>query len=477
MREIEFEYDDSGSGQFRPSGNVIRTIMTHLKKDEMDEAVSLLVSAGEEACDMLIKEAEAGASKPLWRRLIRLFEEARDPGRAATAAIKAGEEEKAAVLLEAAYDWTGAGKAYEKTGDKKKAAQMFERGLAYNRAATLYEEAGEYENSASCLARAGEFFLAGRKFMKIGSYKHAVEALQQIHRRQKYYIQACALLGRFFDRTQQTDMAIERYSEVVRMRPIDDVTENIHHRLATLLSFRGKNDAARAVWEGVLRFKPDHEGALSGLKQLDSPAPSGIESDIPRPALSRPPSFSSFPSLSAGEAQDPPPLILPGDGEAGAVESPKNASVFAVRPDFDFLRKMPVFSSLTFNEMNTIYDIGRKMIFNAGEVLIEQDQPGRNVFVILEGQVQVDVSAHGKDPVLVATLGKGATVGEMALIDSAPTSARVTAVDDVTVFCFDMDRLESQMDADPRIGSKMLKVMGRILSTRLREANRIIAGG
>jgi hypothetical protein len=42
-------------------------------------------------------------------------------------------------------------------------------------------------------------------------------------------------------------------------------------------------------------------------------------------------------------------------------------------------------------------------------------------------------------------------------------------------FRFDLDRLDSHLKTDPRVGYKVMRVLGRILSTRLREANRALA--
>ena len=114
--------------------------------------------------------------------------------------------------------------------------------------------------------------------------------------------------------------------------------------------------------------------------------------------------------------------------------------------------------------------------FPAGQVLIEQGRPGEGLFVIVSGKVKVEVLSDGKPPVQVAELGPGSALGEMAMVDEAPTSARVTAVSDVSAFRFPIDRLVSHLGTDSRAGFKVMRVLGRILSTRLREANRALAG-
>ena len=123
--------------------------------------------------------------------------------------------------------------------------------------------------------------------------------------------------------------------------------------------------------------------------------------------------------------------------------------------------------------MHTLAD---RVSFAPGGVLIEQGQPGAALYVLASGSVAVEVLAPGKPPVKVATLGQGAALGEMAMVDEAPTSARVTAIEQVAAFRFPLDRLATHLATDPRAGFKVMRYLGRILSVRLREANRAIAG-
>ena len=68
--------------------------------------------------------------------------------------------------------------------------------------------------------------------------------------------------------------------------------------------------------------------------------------------------------------------------------------------------------------------------------------------------------------------GFGAALGEMALVDEGPTSARVRARTPVVAFAWPIDALRRHLAADERTALRVLRVLSRTLSVRLRETNR-----
>lgn len=68
--------------------------------------------------------------------------------------------------------------------------------------------------------------------------------------------------------------------------------------------------------------------------------------------------------------------------------------------------------------------------FQPGQNMIEEGQLGTGLFVLVTGDVQV-VSKKDGDTTVLATLGPGDVVGEIALLNEQPTSATVTATNRV----------------------------------------------
>jgi CRP-like cAMP-binding protein len=66
--------------------------------------------------------------------------------------------------------------------------------------------------------------------------------------------------------------------------------------------------------------------------------------------------------------------------------------------------------------------------YDASEVVFEEGSTGRELFVVLNGKVDI-VRNAGADRTLLVTLGKGEFFGEMAVIDGSVRSATAIAAE------------------------------------------------
>ena len=64
--------------------------------------------------------------------------------------------------------------------------------------------------------------------------------------------------------------------------------------------------------------------------------------------------------------------------------------------------------------------------FDVGDVIFEEGSTGRELFVVLEGKIDI-VKINGASKTLIVTLGKGEFFGEMAVIDGSSRSATAIA--------------------------------------------------
>ena len=137
--------------------------------------------------------------------------------------------------------------------------------------------------------------------------------------------------------------------------------------------------------------------------------------------------------------------------------------------DLAFLNSLPLFTGIPDSDLDAIHRMCRPGWHAAGSVILRQDDPSADLYIIREGEVAVRLSSNGAEHELVR-LGPGAVFGEMALFDGYPRSATVVAVSDVLSFC--ITRADFAGFAEKR--SSVLFQMCKVFSHRLRDTNSLL---
>lgn len=105
--------------------------------------------------------------------------------------------------------------------------------------------------------------------------------------------------------------------------------------------------------------------------------------------------------------------------------------------------------------------------FMPGAIICQKDAPGDSMYLIKSGKVQISLPTDQGDVVL-AELGPGKFFGEMSLLDKAPRSANVNAIENTELYILTRKHIAYLMDKEPKIAAKMMLAMSRILSARIR---------
>ena len=101
-------------------------------------------------------------------------------------------------------------------------------------------------------------------------------------------------------------------------------------------------------------------------------------------------------------------------------------------------------------------DLFQAKTFVPGDVLIREGDSGGTAYMIEHGQVEVSKAVEGRK-VILNTLGPGAIVGEMALIDNAPRMATVTALGKTVALAIDRRVFDKVLaDAPPVLRALVL---------------------
>lgn len=88
------------------------------------------------------------------------------------------------------------------------------------------------------------------------------------------------------------------------------------------------------------------------------------------------------------------------------------------------LTKVPLFAGLNEAELGELAAVMQERLVAPGELIIQQNSLGDEVYIIIEGSVEVFIAGLSDERTLVL-LGQGQVVGELALIDHGYRSASV----------------------------------------------------
>jgi NNP family nitrate/nitrite transporter-like MFS transporter len=129
------------------------------------------------------------------------------------------------------------------------------------------------------------------------------------------------------------------------------------------------------------------------------------------------------------------------------------------------LKTIPFFGDLTDEQLRALAGLGRRLSAGAGEPVVRQGEPGDSLYVILAGSARVSGTDEGGQAVELAELGAGDFFGELALIDSEPRSATVTATAPSEFFVLERRQFLTFLSRSAGLLANFLVSM----STRIRE--------
>lgn len=130
----------------------------------------------------------------------------------------------------------------------------------------------------------------------------------------------------------------------------------------------------------------------------------------------------------------------------------------------ELLHQVPLFAELNLDDLQSLDAQLRSRKVNTDELLFNEGDPGDCLYILVSGELAVSRKNDKGENMLLAKLGAGQPVGEMALLDELPRSATAVATCDSEILRLDKLRFHSLVMQRPQI----LLGMCKVLATRLR---------
>lgn len=131
----------------------------------------------------------------------------------------------------------------------------------------------------------------------------------------------------------------------------------------------------------------------------------------------------------------------------------------------------PAFRDLSWNDVVNLVRFIDAYRIPRGRTVFSEGEPGDYLALVLAGRVEVLKVDENEQLKVLARLGPGKTLGEMAMIDGERRSATGRAAEDTVLAVLTRERFETLIAEHPGLGVRLLIRIARILSQRLRLAS------
>jgi hypothetical protein len=218
----------------------------------------------------------------------------------------------------------------------------------------------------------------------------------------------------------------------------DDKSQHLRAAVAMLLS-RFEDNASRAALLTMLDdthpvVREAAVRALGAKRRLTRELLAKVLAD-PSP-LVRHTAVRAVSGVSSGELPALDPAVLAqttkGIGHAEAYATLDASAAMASLTTIEkmmLLRQVPIFAELGADDLEELSGIVEERIFAADAVVFREGDAGDAVYLIVRGRVRIFVGGGERPEKVLSELGAGACIGEMAVLDRAPRSASVRALE------------------------------------------------
>lgn len=139
------------------------------------------------------------------------------------------------------------------------------------------------------------------------------------------------------------------------------------------------------------------------------------------------------------------------------------------------LREVGLFGALSDDFLEHLASTLAVQRVTAGETLFREGDPAREMYVVLEGEIEVLKKSRRGRETRVAILGPNDAFGEMSIIDMQPRSATVRALGPSRLLRISTEEMDGLYRHDLKSYSLIVLNIARDLSRRLRVTDGLLA--
>jgi CRP-like cAMP-binding protein len=146
----------------------------------------------------------------------------------------------------------------------------------------------------------------------------------------------------------------------------------------------------------------------------------------------------------------------------------------------NLLKQADIFYELTPTQLELVAALVQERRCRAGDIIFEENAASDELYIIAQGEIEIQVDpalvggeeAKGIGPVTIATLRRGQSFGEVALVDQGLRSATARcSANNTQLLIVPRDKLILLCDTYPQLGYRLMRNLAADLALKIRSTD------
>ena len=134
----------------------------------------------------------------------------------------------------------------------------------------------------------------------------------------------------------------------------------------------------------------------------------------------------------------------------------------SLNEEVDLLRQIPLFSNIEPSKLKLLAFTSERVTYGPGQTLFQQGDMGDAAYIIMDGDAAVLIDTPD-GPLTVATMGRNAIIGEIAILCDVPRTATVRADSTLVTLRISKDLFFRLVNEFPQMAVEIMRELARRL--------------